>query len=75
MKDSERLLGDIERQERRITAVMEDMALEKNYADSDTITRLIATKQELENEHAAMEEQWFLLHDEISTLEEQYGIS
>lgn len=75
VKDSEKLLSDIERQERRIASIIEDMALEENYADSDIITRLIATKQELEQEHTDMEEQWFLLHDEIATLEEQYGLS
>ncbi len=75
VKDSERLLEEIEAQELLLTSVVEAMALEENYADSEAITQLIARKELLEQEHAAMEERWFLLHDEIASIEEAYGLS
>ncbi len=73
LKESEEMLESISDKEHEITLVLQEMSLEKNYSDSDIITKLVAQKEELESEHVEMEEQWFLIQEKIHELEAAYG--
>ncbi|MDY0372258.1 MAG: hypothetical protein RBQ79_07865 [Sphaerochaetaceae bacterium] len=73
-KEAEELLTKIDKKQETISAVIEEMALEHNYIDSNRITALITKKTRLEKEHTQMEEQWFALHEEIHDLEVTLGV-
>lgn len=74
-KEAEDLLVAIETKQETIAKVLEEMALEKNYSDSERITTLISKKEHLEKEHTKMEELWFAMHEEMQEMEESVGLS
>jgi ATP-binding cassette subfamily F protein 3 len=73
VKESEQVLHLIDNKEQEVKQVMEAMAKKENYSDSNRITSLLAQKSDLEAEHALLEERWFAIHEEISSLEEYLG--
>ncbi|MEA5031855.1 MAG: ABC-F family ATP-binding cassette domain-containing protein [Sphaerochaeta sp.] len=72
--EAEELLGAIADKERDKNKILEDMSLEKNYSDSESITKLLRQKETLEVEHGHMEEQWLMLHQQIDEMEALLGI-
>lgn len=72
-KESDDLLEEIGTITGSIQSVIEDMALEENYSDSESITSLITKKGQLETKHTSLESHWFSLQDEIEELENKLG--
>jgi ATP-binding cassette subfamily F protein 3 len=72
--EADQLLEAITGKELERNKILEDMSLEKNYSNSESITRLLRQKEQVEVEHGRMEEQWLLLHQQIDELEALLGM-
>jgi ATP-binding cassette subfamily F protein 3 len=68
-RQSEQILRENEKIQGIIDKLAEQMALVENYSDAKKITALIEKKQTRQEELEESEERWFLLCDEIETLE------